>query len=254
MNRKECREIRQQIDQSELGQRLHERVQRHLTLCAACQSFQRERTQLRELVGSLEPVVAPPDFDVHLRARIARAQESNAKQPLIFRFVTGTPAIATAMALLAVLAAAVWLVQRQNNQSPSLDAGIPAVKVPVKPTTPPDQVKQSKFADNESTGTQSPKSMNQVVAKRQGGSKAPANQSSTSSVDLSARQAQILRQIEQQEGEVTLSAPWRPMVVSMQDDQGATRTISLPPVSFGSQRLGNNRTQVSMANPKSRLW
>jgi hypothetical protein len=42
------------------------------------------------------------------------------------------------------------------------------------------------------------------------------------------------------------------MVVSMQDDHGATRRISLPPVSFGAQRLVDNRIPVSSTN--SRSW
>ncbi|MDX6559136.1 MAG: hypothetical protein QOF72_2185, partial [Blastocatellia bacterium] len=44
----------------------------------------------------------------------------------------------------------------------------------------------------------------------------------------------------------------RPMVVSMQDDRGETRRISLPPVSFGAQRLVDNRIPVSATN--SRSW
>jgi len=35
------------------------------------------------LVGALEPVVAPADFDVRLRARIARERETH-QQPFIF--------------------------------------------------------------------------------------------------------------------------------------------------------------------------
>jgi hypothetical protein len=47
-------------------------------------------------------------------------------------------------------------------------------------------------------------------------------------------------------GEVTLSAPLKPMVVTVYDEHGGTRQIQLPPISFGSQRLTNNRSQVSM--------
>ena len=70
----ECRFTRQQIDELELGERPSERATAHLSLCAGCRDFRAERNELRQLVGSLEPVVAPADFEMRLRARIAREQ------------------------------------------------------------------------------------------------------------------------------------------------------------------------------------
>src|SRR5439155_8427850 len=72
-------------------------------------------------------------------------------------------------------------------------------------------------------------------------------------VDYGVSPAQSYQQIEQRAGEVSLSAPLKPMVVSMQDDRGATHRISLPPVSFGAQRLIDNRVPVSFG-PNSRSW
>jgi hypothetical protein len=59
--------------------------------------------------------------------------------------------------------------------------------------------------------------------------------------------AQSIPQTRDRAGEVSLTAPSKPMVVSMQDANGATHKILLPPISFGSQRL-DNRTPVSMTN------
>jgi hypothetical protein len=43
----------------------------------------------------------------------------------------------------------------------------------------------------------------------------------------------------------------QPVVVSMRDDHGATRTISVPPVSFGSQKIIQPSYQpVSLASSK----
>jgi hypothetical protein len=39
----------------------------------------------------------------------------------------------------------------------------------------------------------------------------------------------------------------------MQDDRGATHRISLPPVSFGAQRLVDNRVPLTFS-PNSRSW
>jgi hypothetical protein len=70
--------------------------------------------------------------------------------------------------------------------------------------------------------------------------------------DYGTSPAESYRQIERRAGEVSLTAPLKPMVVSMQDDRGETRRISLPPVSFGAERLVNNRIPVSATN--SRSW
>ena len=61
MSGKVCREARREIDQSELRQTLSVEVEAHLAGCAACAAFRDERSRLRELVGALEPVVAPPE-------------------------------------------------------------------------------------------------------------------------------------------------------------------------------------------------
>src|ERR1051325_7230851 len=98
MNTNECRDVRQEIDQSELGQRLSESSESHLIGCASCAAFRDERLRLRELVGSLEPVTAPADFDMRLRARLARERDTT-RQPYIFRLLMSTPAIAVAAAL-----------------------------------------------------------------------------------------------------------------------------------------------------------
>jgi hypothetical protein len=52
------------------------------------------------------------------------------------------------------------------------------------------------------------------------------------------------------DGQVTLTAPLRPMIVTVYDEHGGTRRIQLPPISFGSQRFTDNRSQVSMTNTK----
>ena len=67
--------------------------------------------------------------------------------------------------------------------------------------------------------------------------------------DSTVRSAQSVR-LTDRNGEVTLAAPLKPMIVTVYDERGGTRRIQLPPISFGSQRLTNNRSQVSMTNTK----
>ena len=111
----ECRVTRQQIDELELGERPSERATAHLSLCAGCRDFRAERNELRQLVGSLEPVVAPADFEMRLRARIAREQ-SPSREPFFARLIR-TPALAAAALFVMVGGTLVWVAQRDIEPS-----------------------------------------------------------------------------------------------------------------------------------------
>src|SRR5256885_733763 len=133
MNTHECRDVRQEIDQSELGQRLSESSESHAIACASCAAFRAERTRLRELVGSLQPVTAPADFDLRLRARIAREQGQSSAQPSIFRLFMSTPAIAFAGLIVMVVGGLVWINQRLPRPPTTTASNQPA---PPNPATP----------------------------------------------------------------------------------------------------------------------
>src|SRR4051812_30877097 len=119
MNGNLCREVRQEIDQSELRQALSVKGEAHVANCAACQTFRDERLRLRELVRGLKPVTAPADFEMRLRARITRERDLP-KQPFIFRLMVSTPAIVVAAVLVIAVGAAVFLSSRNRNHAPSL--------------------------------------------------------------------------------------------------------------------------------------
>ena len=82
MNTKECRDTRREIDELEFGAEPSQLAMEHLATCEACRQFRAERAELREIVGSLERVGAPPDFDMRLRARIA-AERSTSRPTLV---------------------------------------------------------------------------------------------------------------------------------------------------------------------------
>src|SRR5262249_9703077 len=114
MTNKECRNTRREIDELELGHRPSVQATMHLAGCSACQQFQAERTSLRELVGSLEPVVAPPDFDMRLRARIAAEKYDKHRQPFFARLIS-TPALAAAALFVIVAGSVYWIARRPAN-------------------------------------------------------------------------------------------------------------------------------------------
>lgn len=255
MNGKECRATRREIDESELNQQLSNQARAHVALCAACRAFSAERASLRELVGSLEPVTAPGDFDLRLRARLARERQGHSRQPWIFGLVIGTPAITVAALVVMLAVALVWLAQRNRNQAPTM--GSPSVtQAPNAPNQPSVASNKNEMPDRASEGLSPGNSGSKSIGRPKRGVNSSIETNSKSAGinvrDYGVSPAESLRQVEQRAGEVSLRAPLKPMVVSMEDDRGATRRISLPPVSFGAQRMAD-RTQVSF-NPNSRSW
>jgi hypothetical protein len=257
MSGKVCREMRREIDQSELRQTLSADAEAHLAQCAACAAFRDERFRLRELVGALEPVVAPADFDVRLRARIARERDTH-QQPFIFRLVMSTPAIALAAVLVMVVGTIVFLNQRNRTPTPAVasttedKATVPAGPVPevaVKSDVSP--VNETAVNGTEGPSVippEAPRRLN-VTAKNITKS-GPATNAGPEVYESEVTGAQTFRLSPDRAGEVSLTAPVKPMIVTMYDERGGSRKIQLPPISFGSQRLTGNRTPVSMTNTR----
>jgi hypothetical protein len=69
------------------------------------------------------------------------------------------------------------------------------------------------------------------------------------SQDYSVLPADSVRQGDQ----AYVNAPSKPVVFALEDERGTKRKISLPPVSFGSQSLVDNRVPVSYTG-NSRIW
>ena len=243
MSGKVCREVRQEIDQSELGQSLSANAEAHLGVCPACVEFRAQRSRLRTLVGALTPVSAPPDFDMRLRARIARERDVP-QQPFIFRFVMSTPGIVVAAALVLVVATVVFISQRRPT-TPSVASG--KANDHVLTPAPSPAVAKSDQAP-EAVNANPDKSKQSTLARNAMRITGPANAGPQVEV-FNATRAQTIRATER-EGEVSLIAPLKPMVVTMYDEHGATKKIQLPPISFGSQRLTDSRVPVSMTNAK----
>lgn len=252
MSGKVCREMRREIDQSELQPTFGPEAEAHLAECAACAAFRDERFRLRELIGALEPVVAPADFDVRLRARIARERDTH-QQPFIFRLVMSTPAIVVAAVLVVVVGTILFVNQRNRTQTPAVastredKATVPAVTVPeVAVNTGVSPVNGTDLPNVNPPDTSRRLNVTAKNITRSG----PATNSGAEVYESDVRGAQTVRLSPDRAGEVSLTAPVKPMVVTMYDERGGSRKIQLPPISFGSQRLTDNRTPVSMANTR----
>jgi hypothetical protein len=249
MNGNVCRDVRQEIDQSELRETLSAGSEAHVSACTACATFRDERLRLRELVSGLQPVTAPADFEMRLRARIARERDLP-RQPFIFRLVMSTPAIVVAAVLVIAVGAIVFLSQKNRSPEPTLASSgnesvktTPASNAIAKDQNPGPETSNPSGSDHQDKRKQTPQ-----LAKNTPKSNLPATNGSLVD-DFSVRGAQRVGILDRA-GEVSLTAPQKPMVVTMYDERGGTRKIQLPPISFGSLRLTNYRSQVIMTNTK----
>ena len=251
----ECRATRREIDEG--GEQLSAQALRHVAACAPCLAFQNERARLRELLTSLEPVTAPADFDFRLRARIAAQAEGVGPRSFFSGFTLSTPAMAVAAVVVVVALSVVWLVRVNQNRTPMVasnpqgqgrQADSPKIDNAAPPVT---------SASDVATATGSnpvPDAPNYLGQGRKPQLRDPgSSQTGRSSSDWSAGSAPSIKQ-GQNPGAVYVSAPVKPMVLSVQDDNGATRRISLPPVSFGSQRLLVGSRVVPVSGTNDRVW
>jgi len=250
MNGTDCRAVRREIDESEFGQRLSEQVESHVATCAACAEFRSQRLRLRELVGGLAPVTAPADFDLRLRARIARDNAARSRQPFIFRFVMSTPGIAFAALAVMLVAGLVWFNQRAPIQTSNTAGTNPVKEKPVAPVVPAVGPQSQAGSKQPELVAAAPTDKRPNVG-RSNASKAIVDNAPRSS-DFNSAPAEAFRLSQDRAGEVSLSAPVNPMVVTVRDERGGSHKILLPPVSFGSQRFSDSRVPVNMTN--SRDW
>lgn len=254
----ECRATRQEIDQAELSEQLSAQALRHVASCGACAAFQDKRARLRELITSLEPVTAPADFDFRLRARIAAQRESVGLRSFFSSFVLSTPAIAVVAVVIVLGMSILWMTQHGKNQPANVAANPPGQageqnSAPVNKSANVGTETNVLVASEEVPPMAIPIHADKLHPAVRGRNSPMARlHPSFDTRDLSVGPAPSIRQ-GGNASDVSISAPLKPMVLSFQDDNGATRTFSLPPVSFGSQRLLESRV-VPVSSKNARVW
>ena len=103
-----CKACRIEIEESETSGALSSEARVHAETCLPCRAVRDEHLALRRLVGSLETVAAPPDFDLRLRARLAAADVENHHRPAWLRLAPGgVSLVGVAVSLVLIILAAV---------------------------------------------------------------------------------------------------------------------------------------------------
>jgi hypothetical protein len=235
-----CKTIRRKLDEMNLGEENSPSVMLHLQQCEECQEFHQSRTKLRQLVASLETVAAPADFDFRLRARLAGEKASSDRRRVFANWSPGFRALVTAVIVLMV--GVVLFVSQRRSEVPSV-AKIP-VEEPARTETIAPKPSEVVAPSNTTsvilnTGSSAQQEAKAPITKTLAGIKGKRQMATT---DFSSVPATVWRR----EGSVArvgsttvfpIDAANQSLRVSLDDGSGNWRTISLPTVSFGSQRV-----------------
>lgn len=270
MRHMNCRNVRHEIEEAAAGDLLSSGVNDHLLSCVACKTLFHEQTRLRKLVSSLGTIEAPGDFDFRLRARLAGEKRGFAQSFALGNFSFGLRSAAVATILLLIGSALMFVSFRTRSDTP-LTANLP--KTAAQPAANQQGTGPIKSKDVRETGAPevasgpSENERNAVEAsmglpdhrapKRRflsGELATLREENRLKSRDLSGTQAAVLRPDQfagtYQTSAFPIEAGYQSLKVSVDDGRGGSRTISLPTVSFGSQRSLSQSASPLMASAR----
>jgi len=232
MRKNNCKLIRRELDELMLGQAWSAAATEHLRECPSCREFQVQETKLRKIVGSLGTVEAPADFDFRLRARLAN--DAGSAPSIYWAFVRRGLAVAAMAIVLVTGFVVVRDVMRQMENNPGEVAQKPQLQPPLNADhQAPPVVREEKKSDDVIAGA------TPVTIRKIRPAQADYRKQPLSTKDVSSLGAPVLNGIEP----VAVSAAFpidassQSFTVSLEDGRGNAKTISVPTVSFGSQRI-----------------
>ena len=247
MRKNNCGVVRQELDELMLAEACSSTAAAHLRECAECREFHQQQTKLRQIVGSLGTVSAPADFDFRLRARLANDSSSAAYWPFARRgFAVATVLLVVATG--AVLLRNVWNGPETGPRVVSVDNQLPAVPEQPKPVEP------SNAPQDNSAGLVAikPEKRPQPIRNARPSSTAPRTPRPLVAQDFSGIGARVMK-VQEPVSEFdafSLDASLQSFKVLLDDGRGNARTVSVPTISFGSQRMLQTSNQFA---PK-RVW
>ena len=243
MRKNNCEVVRRELDELLIGEACSTAVTEHLRDCASCREFHEQQTKLRQIVGGLGTVEAPADFDFRLRARLAQSNGSVVYWPLARRGL----AVAAMVILFVVGAVVMRNVMRQsapvNNVARQPEVHQPAKPDEVAPVTREEKKPEQVVAVNDAAP---------IIKKGDRHPQIDNKKRPLSSFAISGTRAEVINGTTpvSMSAAFPIDASQQTFRVSLDDGRGNARTISVPTISFGSQRIVQNANQLA---PK-RVW
>ncbi len=266
-----CKTVCREIDELNVGQDLSPSTSEHVQACEHCRAFYDNRFKLRSMLADLETIKAPPDFDFRVRARLAN-DTSGAQAGLFFgrrSFSIPVAALASLVLLLAIGLAFRSLLNAPNGATAVGSDAMPVEDKSIivdKSSAPAEKqgLPESRKVAIDIGGQKTPKTPKLVVAPQRrirASSTTVASQRSNdrlatrefSSLPASVvKQDQAIASLESPVFAVETSA--EPLKLSLDYDTGVSRTISLPALSFGSQKALNGNAASPVKTSEKGVW
>ena len=245
MRKNNCEVVRRELDELMPGDACSTAAAEHLRDCASCREFHEQQTKLRQIVGSLGTVEAPADFDFRLRARLAQSNGSSVYWPFVRR------GLAVAAMVIVVLIGVVVVVRNVMNK-PGVDyvAKQPEVQQPAKPDNVLPAVKEEKKPEQVVAGVSG--NAAPVIRKIDRHPQTDYKKRPFSTLDSAFGVAEVINGAPPAgvSAAFPIDVSHQTFKVSLDDGRGNAKTISVPTISFGSQRIVQNGNQLA---PK-RVW
>jgi hypothetical protein len=258
MRNMNCENIRREIEEAGSADFLSAAVVAHLKGCGPCEKVSREQSNLQKIISSLGRVEAPGNFDFRLRARLAREKGRQTRFFQLSSFSFGLRSAAVT-AMLLLLGSALLIVSLRTRPDNPVVAGGNQIAPPPADSgskTPPQLAVAPKAIDSGAikanlrpAGPAPKRSESRMeLASLRGGKRFGTR-------DLSSTPAAVLKRYPQlaetyPTAAFPINASNQSLKVSMDDGSGVSRTISLPTVSFGSQRALSQSTSPLMASAR----
>ncbi len=254
-----CREIRSEIEDAGHDQPLSFEASAHMRRCGQCEIFFEQQLKLRQIVASLGTVVAPNDFEFRLRARLAGEKRSPATTGK-FSFSLRAAAFASVVLLVGVIMLAVgWRPAMNGSGEVAQGDSKSAVAQPAASGSTSELTagNGSKTAiDSVSTHFVNPTGTTQHANGRNPSRRAELKTASNraASRDLGKSSAKVVKidELVAADGHTVfpIDAAPQSVKVSLDNGRGTPKTISVPGVSFGSQRTLSQNSSPLMASSR----
>jgi hypothetical protein len=244
MRETKCETVRHELEELMLNDECSMYVTQHMRECGDCREFHQKQTKLRQIVGSLGTVEAPPDFDFRLRARLANESSGNGLRVMQWSFASKGFAVATMMLLFVGGAVYVRTIINQPAER----------EIAEHRTEPPQPAPKPVQNDTQYDSTPS------IVFSNDASRSRPTNERRTS-LNKKPTLATLDSAVERPPSfdphrqsaifQIDASNSLEPFKVSLDDGRGNARTISVPTLTFGSQRVLPN---VNESAQKGSVW
>jgi hypothetical protein len=261
--RGDCQNWRAEIEEAGGAAPLTGGARSHLSACPECRAARGTSEALRRLIGELEPVAAPPDFEFRLRARMAARRQRPRFSLLQPRVAFGLTAAAAC-----VLALSATLLTRESaptmepfaaksgEQAQTVATVAPRAAEPVVPIldSPTGETASSSNMGNNSAGVEDAREARFAAHARASGPAYRENRESRESAAFKVRRGEADLQAGQARDGRTRFSPVEsastmpplaipvsdsggPLRVLLRDESGGARVVRTRAVSFGAQDI-----------------